>query len=344
MKESKDIGLNILMGPQYGSDSESSPTSQDKFSLHSVSLSVGDIDAWSIQSCDVGDRTDVIWSEDNFKPITQAMIDLVGISEGPFAEMVLNMLAQFGVFASTEKKSAQHLMRRLLLSGAFEKIHSMNGGHDCQVTQKDIHKVILEYFGEGNLFMPAYDYIKKFSLQEELDVDKDRFRIPTWTSLISSFGEMEDERSKRIIYDLSLKNLTLLGESVQNVQDLEFPAFLTMLFAPAGSLGDFLDCKADSDDQRKEIASFCRILSKFDLTPRQVALNLAQRYPYLKKILSEPEDTAVATAASTATTTTTTTTTDVSVYDLLSDNIPYDMSRLFMWQPENRLVVFTFFL
>ncbi|XP_066960523.1 LOW QUALITY PROTEIN: spatacsin [Macrobrachium rosenbergii] len=320
--EPKNIGFNMLMGPQYGSDLESSPTSQDKVSLHSVSISACEGDTWSVQSFDVSDRSDITWSEDLFRPITQSMVDLVVIAGVPFAEMMLNFLANFGVFTTSEKKSAQKLMRRLLISGALEKLPFMNANHQCQVSQDEVHKIVLGYLGNNNLLLPAYDYIKKFSLQENITMNPESFGIPSWTKVISAFMKLGEDKSKEVIYDLSLKNLSLLSDSCQKSSDLEFPAFLTMLFAPSKSLGDFLEYgEKGVDSENGEIAALCHILSKFSLTPRQVAMNLSRKYPYLKKILSRSENTISA---------------DVTMYDLLNDNIPYDLSRLFTWQPENR--------
>ncbi|XP_068222924.1 spatacsin [Palaemon carinicauda] len=318
----KNIDFNMLMGPQYASDLDSSPTSQDKVSLHSVSMSAYEGDTWSLQSFDVTDRSDITWSEDLFKPITQNMVDLLVIAGTPFAEMMQNLLANFGVFTTNEKKNAQKMMRRLLISGALGRLTSMGGGHQCQMSQNDIHKTVLAYLGNKNLLLPAYDYIKKFSLQEEISSNPDSFGVSPWISVISAFMKLGEERSKEVIYDLSLKNLSLLSDKCQKASDLEFPAFLTMLFAPSKALEDFLEHEEKGHDSTNdEISALCNILSKFSLTPRQIAMNLANKYPYLKKVLSSTESTISA---------------DVTVYDLLNDNVPYDLSRLFTWQPENR--------
>ncbi|KAK7078580.1 hypothetical protein SK128_028400 [Halocaridina rubra] len=318
--DDKNSGMSFLMGPQYSSDMDSSPGSHDKVSVHS--LSVGEVDSSNGHEFDVSTRIDVIWPVELFKPITQSMIDLIIIAGHPFSEMILNILANFGVFLSKEQKNAQQLMRRLLLSGAFERIGDMKISHSIQVSPNTIHKLMMEYFGREKKFMPAYSYIEKFGLSDERLCQIDELEVPSWTKIIPAFLKLDGDKSKPVIYDLSLKNLSLLCESCKDVDKLHLPALLTMLFAPSSSLEDFLNYEEDTTEiQNKEIVSLCNILSKVNLNPKQVLEAVAERYPYMQKIFSKDENTASG---------------DVTVYDLLNESIPYDMGRLFTWQQHNR--------
>ncbi|XP_042877206.1 spatacsin-like isoform X2 [Penaeus japonicus] len=322
ISETKHIGPNLFSGPQYGSEFGSSPQSQDELSIDSTSLGPGDPDTWSVQSFEVHDRRDTLWSVQHFKPITQSMVDLVVIAKEAFVEVVLNILARFGVFITKEKKDPQLLLRRLLVSGAFELVSSFKGNHSCQVLETDIHSTLLKFFGDNDFILPAYDYVEHFSLDDAGNELLTDLKLPSWANLIVAFRKLGESHSKETIYDLSLKNLSLLSEKCQNPQELHLPAFLTMLFAPSNSLENFIKCDFDKleSTNSNEVMSLCAILSKHNTTPKQVIEGLSLKYPYLEKLRKKTDDNTL----------------DVTMYDLLCGNVPYDIARLFTWQPGNK--------
>lgn len=321
--ESKFAGINLLSGPLYPSDVESSTKSYDSFDSSSQIL---DDDSWSVQSFETYDCRDTVWSSELFKPVTQYMIDLIVIAKEPFVELILNILARCGVFMTSEKNKAEILMRRLLVSGAFEMIADFNGNHICQVSDKYIHTLIIEFFGAHDLVLPAYDYVKDFSLDVSEGKALETMGLPSWASMIVPFMKLLKMKGKKTIYDLSLKNLAVLSETCQNPQMLQFPAFLTMLFAPTKKLQDFIyyDVNSEPGVKDEEIYSLWSIITKHNMSPKQVADGVVMKLPYLQKMFPKTESS---------------TSLDVTMYDLLSGTISFDMSRIFTFQKKNRFVI-----
>ncbi|XP_069160360.1 spatacsin isoform X2 [Procambarus clarkii] len=321
ISDSKYSGLTMLSGPLYASDVESSVKSHD--SIESSSLGAGDEDSWSVQSFEAHDRRDTVWSTQLFKPITQTMIDLVADAKEPFVELVLNVLARCRVFMTSEKNRAELLLKRLLVSGALEMVADFMGNHSCQISDSDIHTVLMEFFGAHDLLLPAYDHVKDFSLDASDGKAMEKLRLPSWASTIVPFMKLLKTKSKEVIYDLCLKNLASLSDNCKNPQELQFPAFLTMLFAPTQKLQDFInfDINSEPNVEANEIHSFCMILDKHNLTPKQVAKGVVQNFPYLQKMFAEPQSG---------------TSIDVTMYDLLSGTVSFDLSRMFAFQKNNR--------
>lgn len=239
--ESEYTTFNLLSGPLYASDVESSIKSQD--SQDSSSLGRGDTaaDTWSVQSFEAYDCREAVWSSKLFTPIKQSMVDLVLISKEPFVEVVLNLLAKCRVFTTKEKTRADLLMRRLLVSGAVELLANFNGNHDCQVSASYIQNVIMDFFWTHDLVLPAYDYMKDFSLEPSGGKVVQQLELPSWASIIVLFMALLKTKSRKVMYELSLKNLELLSETCQSPLVLQFPVFLTMLFAPNKKLQDFIE-------------------------------------------------------------------------------------------------------
>ncbi|XP_071550265.1 spatacsin [Panulirus ornatus] len=318
--ESKFAGLSLLSGPLYPSDVESSVQSYDSLDSSSQML---DDDSWSVQSFEAYDCRDSLWSGELFKPITQYMIDLIVIAKEPFVELLLNILARSGVFMTSEKKKAELLMKRLLVSGALELIADFNGNHTCQVSGSYIHTVIMEFFGAHDLVLPAYDYVKNFSSDAFEGKALENMGLPSWVSMIVPFTKLLKTKGEEALYDLSLKNLAVLSETCQNPSELQFPVFLTMLFAPTKKLQDFFeyDVNNEPDVEDQEMYSLWSILAKHNMSPKQVADGVVMKLPYLQKMFPKSESN---------------TSLDVTMYDLLSGTISFDMSRIFTFQKKNR--------
>ncbi|KAG7154848.1 Spatacsin-like 1 [Homarus americanus] len=318
ISESKYAGFNLLSGPLYASDVESSVKSHD--SLDSSSLGPGDGDTWSVQSFEAHDRRDTVWSTELFKPITQSMIDLVIIAKEPFLELVLNILAKCGVFITREKGNAELLMRRLFMSGAFELVADFTGEHPCQVSESHIHTVMMEFLGAHDLVLPAYDYVKNFSLDASEGKALEKLELPSWANTIVPFMKLLKTKPNKILYDLSVKNLVVLSETCQNPRELQFPAFLTMLFAPTKNLRDFIQYDVNSEPCG-EIEELCTILARHNMSLQQTAEGVVERFPILQKMFTKSENG---------------TSLDVTVYDLLHGTVSFDLSRIFTFQKKNR--------
>lgn len=323
--ESKYSTFNLLSGPLYGSDLESLTKSQDSFDSSSQGYSVA-TDTWSVQSFEAYDTRETAWSTELFTPIRQSMVDLVLISKEPFVEFLLNLLARCGVFTTKEKNEARLLMRRLLVSGAFESVRNFNGSHECQVSCAYIQQVILEFLLTHKFIMPAFDCMNEFILDSSEEKAVQTLELPTWAKMIAPFVKLLKTNSRRNLYDLSLRNLELLSETCQSPQTLQFPAFLTMLFAPTKNLQDFMEFDVSSLQhcEDEEIRSLCSILDKLNMSPDLVVQGVVEKYPNLRKMFPRAEGgTSLASL-------------DVNMYDLLHGTVSYDISRIFTFQKNNR--------
>ncbi|CAL4128119.1 unnamed protein product, partial [Meganyctiphanes norvegica] len=319
---SERIGPGLLSGPLYGSELGSSPKSHDEISLDTSSVGTVDPDTWSLHSVDIRQRKPAVWSVQQFRPISQEMINLVLIAKKTFVEVVLNILARFGVFISSEKTNANLLMRRLLVSGAFEKMARFQSIHFCQVSSDEIHAVFLEFFAERNIVSPVFNYVDHFDLDLLNGDIAEKCKMPEWSRLIDVFRQFVESKNKNIIFNLSLENLSLLSSKCQNPEELILPGFLTMLFSPNKTLEDYLSVDMDdTPEDDEEITALTAILSSHQLTPKALVEGLSSKLPYLEGLvhprIAEP-------------------TIDVSLYDLLSGSVPYDIGNLFTWQKENK--------
>ena len=257
-------------------------------------------------------------------PVTQAMVDLLGGGD-PFSELLLNLLARRGVFTSEECASANSLVQRLQVSGAMAVVERLGGEHPCQILGRDIHRIVLEHLASQDLPLPAYDYAADFS--PEAVEALDGVQEPAWARMVQPFMGLLEVKDRQAVFRACLTNLQVVAEHCHSSQEMVFPAFLTMLFAP-NTLRDFLDLEGnrgilEQQGSDEKVEHLCALLSKHSLTPRQVVEGLVESFPYLQKVFPKQESESAV---------------DVTVYDLLSGTVPFDLTRLFTFQEHNRYV------
>lgn len=198
------------------------------------------------------------------------------------------------------------------------------GEHPCQIQGRNIHRTVLEHLVSQSLPLPTYDYAGDFS-PKAMEV-LEGLEGPVWARMVQSFMRLLEVRDRHAVFRACLTNLQVMAEQCHNPQELVFPAFLTMLYAPTNTLRDFLDSEEDRDtsgQQRsdEEVEHLCALLSQHSLTPRQVVEGLVEAFPYLQKVFPTQESESAV---------------DVTVYDLLSGTVPFDLTRLFTFQENNR--------
>ncbi|KAK4314797.1 hypothetical protein Pmani_013942 [Petrolisthes manimaculis] len=318
--ESKFGVFNLLSEPQYASDVDSSVKSHE--SLDTSSIAPSEAENWSVQSFELYDRRECVWLQELFKPITQSMIDHVLHVRVPFTELVLNILAKCGVFTTLEKANTSLLMRRLHLSGALELLPQFTGDHPCQLSSSTVHGIILTFFGEFDLILPAYDYIRDFSLDSSDYKVLSKHTLASWPKVIVPFMSFQKIKDRQTLFDISCKNLEILSETCLDPKDLLVPAFLTMLYAPRNKLMNFINCNMDCEihDIDKEIYSVCSVLSHHKLSPRQALERVSEQLPHLHMLCEGDMKQSL----------------DVTVYDLLLGTVAFDITRLFTFQKNNR--------
>uniref|UniRef100_A0A0P4W2S9 Spatacsin C-terminal domain-containing protein n=1 Tax=Scylla olivacea TaxID=85551 RepID=A0A0P4W2S9_SCYOL len=309
--------FNLLSEPLYSSDVESSVRSHD--SLDSASVAASEGDTWSVRSFEMHDRRETVWPAERLWPITQAMVDLLKATD-PFSDLLLNLLAQRGVFASEERASAPALVRRLQVSGAMPAVRNLGGEHPCQTFGRDIHRTVLQHMTAKGLPLPAYDYASDFSPEGMEDVEG-----PAWARMVQPFMNLLEVKDRQAVFRACLTNLQVVVEHCHSSQEVLLPAFLTMLYAPSYTLKDFLDLEGDRPTSGQqgsdgEVEQLCGLLVQHSLTPRQVVEGLVESFPYLHKVFQKEESNSA----------------DVTVYDLLSGAVPFDLTRLFTFQEHNR--------
>ena len=264
----------------------------------------------------------VVWPREQFKPLTQSMIDLVVNAKFEICEIILNFLSGYGVFISQEKNDAKKLMKRLIISGNLDNINNFDnygGENSCQLSQKEIHKLVTENLVSNDLKIAAYEYSNKFST--ELEHQEEEL---LWPDLVRAYHLYEKDQNKDIILELCLENLRFMKSENVDKEKVILPAFLTLLFLPNMQLKDLIVLVKENHSEilnKKENKKLNDILTKFDLSISSVIDSVFMKYPYLEKTFrkSSQEDKL-----------------DVTVYDLLIDNVPYDVTGLFTWQRANR--------
>lgn len=318
--ESKFGVFNLLSEPQYASDVESSVKSHE--SLDTSSIAPSEADNWSVQSFELYDRRECVWLQELFKPITQNMIDHVLHTRVPFTELVLNILARCGVFTTHEKVNASLLMKRLHLSGAMELLPQFSGDHPCQLSSSDVHGIVLKFFGEHDLVLPTYDYIRDFSLYSSDCKILSKLTLPSWAKVIVPFMSFQKAKDRQTLFDICCKGLEILSETCLNPKDLLVPAFLTLLYASRNKMKNFINCIMDSEvhDIDEEIYSVCSVLSHHNLSPRQALERVSEKLPHLCILYKGEVKQDL----------------DVTVYDLLLGTVTFDITRLFTFQENNR--------
>lgn len=320
--EAHCCAFNLLSEPLYASDVESSTRSHD--SLDSVSAAPSECDTLSVQSFEMHDCREALWPLDQLWPITQAMVDQLG-GGSPFIELLLNLLAKRGIFTFKERQSPEELVRRLLVSGTMGSLQRLKGQHPCQTLGREIYQVVLEHLISQDLPLPTYDHLGTATGAVA--------EGPAWPMAVQPFQRLVETRDRPALFSACLTSLQVLVEHCHSPQELVFPAFLTMLYAPNNTLRDIFalesgrrasgqqEVHGQKGEADMELEQLCGFLSCYSITPQQVMEGLLEVFPYLQKVFStHKNDTAL----------------DVTVYDLLSDTVPFDLTRLFTFQQHNR--------
>lgn len=316
------FSFNLLSEPLYASDVESSTRSHD--SLDSVSVAPSECDTLSVQSFEMRDCREALWPLDQLWPITQAMVDQLG-GGSPFIELLLNLLAKRGIFTTKERQSPEELVRRLLVSGTMGSLQRLKGQHPCQIPGREIHQVVLEHLISQDLPLPTYDHLGAATGAVA--------KGPAWPMAVQPFQRLVETKDRPAIFNACLTSLQVLVEHCHSPQELVFPAFLTMLYAPNNTLRDIFalesgrrasgqqEVPGQKGEADMELKQLCGFLSCHSLTPQQVMEGLLEIFPYLQKVFPTHQNDS---------------TLDVTVYDLLSDTVPFDLTRLFTFQRHNR--------
>lgn len=316
--------FNLLSEPLYSSDMDSSARSHD--SLDSASVVGNEGDTWSVQSFEQHDRREALWPLEQLWPITQVMVDQL-YDGSPFTETLLNVLAQHGIFCSQEQQSPVRLVGRLLVSRALHSLERLETPHPCQIPDREIHQVVLRHLVSEDLRLPTFDFMR-VTVTEMADG-------PTWAMTLKPFMNLVETRDRQAVFNACLNSLQVLVEHCHSPQELVFPAFLTMLYSPQNTLRDLFALKMGKEvsvqgevniqegESKMVDDQLCGLLSCCSLMPQQILESLLEIFPYLQKLFpTQKSDTAL----------------DVTVYDLLSGPVPFDITRLFTFQQLNRWV------
>ncbi|NWW47329.1 SPTCS protein, partial [Pedionomus torquatus] len=257
----------------------------------------------------------------HWPPLTPDIIDRSTLCSSYMRNDILNELARYGIFVSSELEDFELLLQRLsYLGGVLQNPHPVP--HYSTARGLDFHARFVLHCLEHNLQYLLYTYLDYYSLTPSncpiLDNKELHEAHPWFEFLVRCRGAARDPRDPQMIFQASLANAQMLIPSNQAsvssmlLEGRTLLALATTVYAPGG-----IDQVLRNEDTEKPLKKVDPQLLKMALTP----------YPKLKAALFPPCTSHGILPL------------DTSLYHLLQSLVPFDPAKLFGWQSANTLAV-----
>ncbi|XP_078689529.1 spatacsin-like isoform X2 [Branchiostoma floridae x Branchiostoma belcheri] len=252
-------------------------------------------------------------------PLTLQVINQLGSCTPFLKDRILDELARRGQFVSDELLKFEDLLRRLARTHqAISHPHVMEGEPLKSLSVLDYHHLFITYCVEKQLPNLLYYYLDFYGLNEE----DGKLCIPAdcapWVDMLVQFRHTASRYTDpSAVFQASLSNACVfLGADSVTVQTMleegrVLMALATLMYAPENITQALTEPATDSDKQWK-------------ICPSVLKRTLAA-HPKLQSVLFPTHPLGTVPPQ------------DITLYQLLQRNCPFDPSRLFGWQEMNTL-------
>eukprot|EP00058_Branchiostoma_floridae_P024300 XP_002609790.1 hypothetical protein BRAFLDRAFT_78622 [Branchiostoma floridae] len=252
-------------------------------------------------------------------PLTLELVSQLGSCTPVLRDRILDELARRGQFVSDELSKFEDLLRRLARTHqAISHPHIMEGEPLKSLSVLDYHQLFITYCVEKQLPNLLYFYLDFYGLQKEdgsLCLPAD---CAPWVDMLVQFRHTASSYTDpSAVFQASLANAcVLLGADSVTVQTLlqegrVLMALSTLMYAPENITQALTAPASDADKQWK-------------ICPTVLKRSLAA-HPKLQSVLFPTHPLGTVPPQ------------DITLYQLLQRNCPFDPSRLFGWQEMNTL-------
>ncbi|XP_078607878.1 spatacsin-like isoform X2 [Branchiostoma floridae x Branchiostoma japonicum] len=252
-------------------------------------------------------------------PLTLELVSQLGSCTPVLRDRILDELARRGQFVSDELSKFEDLLRRLARTHqAISHPHIMEGEPLKSLSVLDYHQLFITYCVEKQLPNLLYFYLDFYGLQKEdgsLCLPAD---CAPWVDMLVQFRHTASRYTDpSAVFQASLANArVLLGADSVTVQTMLeegriLMALSTLMYAPENITQALTAPASDADKQWK----ICPTVLKRSLTA----------HPKLQSVLFPTHPLGTVPPQ------------DITLYQLLQRNCPFDPSRLFGWQEMNTL-------
>ncbi|GLH06998.1 Uncharacterized protein GBIM_12563 [Gryllus bimaculatus] len=245
--------------------------------------------------------------------ITEDMVNSVTSANAmtTIKEIVLNHLSRFGVFSSSEKADVRAILKRTIFTGNVGNLKSVLNQKSGNVTYTEFQILLTKHLINNDLYDIAFPCLEDFEYSDRLledlcNTDQDH---GDWLPLWLTFRDMKKKPGdKTAIYNVILKNAQYLSKGDLKIYLKEHPVVVLALLVYEGrSIADVFTSNED--------------ISNIDRATLSATLN---QYPLLERAVTSFTNPSEETP-------------DITLYQLLEGNSPFDVSKLFGWQKSHRI-------